>query len=653
MRSNFWGPTDVRSELQRTNVVMFINHDMGNGIESFTELGVYNSDSDRTAHASYAFTSSKHRVGPDNYYLNQMTVNGVALFAGKQLYIDNYRYEERQRLVNVKKETYRFLQGFRGSNGAWDWETAFVDSIAKSRDVTRNRMSNNLLKAALNDPTPAAYNPFSAGVNSNIERTLIDVYRKGTSELTMFDFKMSNNEFMTLPAGDVGLLLGFEYREESIDDDRDPRLDGTITYTDYEGDTFPLVADVLNSSPTSDVSGSRDVSSLFAEMQIPLAESIDMQIAVRNEDFSDFGDATVGKIAIGWQAASWMNLRGSVSTAFRAPNVIQMNEETVVRSGTRYDRAAFRVNEVQSVENVIDSDSRYTIQRMATGASGLEAEESDNTSFGVVLTPTDNLIITIDTWTIEKDKTIGLFGRENQTVNDMLLRFANGTSNCDTFAGDPLVVREAPDAGDAPGFAAAGVCPFGDIKFIKNDYTNMALRTIEGTDVGIYYDLETAYGDFDVRYIGTFLDKFEQKASGQFAELQAAKDNGTIPESIPLKGFGDLLGKDGVYDNKHTLRLSWDKGPYGASLVGLKKGSFVQTSLGLKNGVPYTVPAMTTMDLTLSYDFTLSGQKARVRFAVKNLEDERAPTADRYYGYYADAHQDYGRNYYLDLRVSF
>ena len=33
---------------------------------------------------------------------------------------------------------------------------------------------------------------------------------------------------------------------------------------------------------------------------------------------------------------------------------------------------------------------------------------------------------------IEKDKTIGLFGRENQTVNDMLLRFANGLNNCAT-----------------------------------------------------------------------------------------------------------------------------------------------------------------------------------------------------------------------------
>ena len=655
LRSNFWGPTDVRSELVRTNAVMFINHDMGNGIESFTELAFYRSDSDRTAHASYAFSSSKHRVGADNYYLNQLMVDvdGVptAIFAGKPLYIDNYRYEERQRMVNVEKETYRFLQGFRGTNGDWDWETAFVTSKATSDDITSNRMSNNLLKEALNDPTPAAYNPFSAGVDSNIERTLIDVYRKGSSELTMVDFKMSNNEFFELPSGDIAVLVGAEYRDEEIVDDRDPRLDGTITYTDYEGDTYPLVADVLNSSPTGDVSGSRDVLSVFAEMQIPVNDRVNMQLALRNEDFSDYGSSTVGKLAIGMDIAPWLDFRASVSTAFRAPNIIQVNEKTVVRSGTRYDRAAFQVNAVQSVDNVIDSDSRYTIQRMATGAENLEAEESDNTSYGLVLTPTDNLIITVDTWSIEKDKTIGLFGRENQTVNDMLLRFANGTNNCDTFAGDPLVVREAADDGDAAGFAAAGVCPFGDIKFIKNNYTNMALRTVEGTDLGIYYGIESDIGNFDVRYIGTFLDKFEQEASGDFAALQAKKDSGEIPDSIPLKGFGDLLGKDGVYDNKHTLRVSWDKGPYRVSLFGLKKGSFEQTSLGLKDGKPYIVPSMTTLNLTLSYDFELNDHDARIRFAVKNLQDERAPTADRYYGYYADAHQDYGRNYYLDFTL--
>ena len=390
---------------------------------------------------------------------------------------------------------------------------------------------------------------------------------------------------------------------------------------------------------------------LFAEMQIPVTDSINVQAAVRSEDFSDYGASTVGKLALGWEVVQGLDFRASASTAFRAPNIIQVNETTVVRSGTRYDRAAFQVNAVQSVDTVIDSDSRYTIQRVAAGAAGLDAEESDNTSFGIVLTPMEGLVITVDTWKIEKDKTIGLFGRENQTVNDMLLRFDNGTNNCDTFSGDPLVVREAPDEGDAAAFAAAGVCPFGEIKYIRNDYTNMALRTVEGTDVGIYYNFENSLGEFDVRYIGTFLDEFEQKASGDFAALQAKKDSGEIPDSIPIKGFGDLLGLDGIYDNKHTLRLSWDKGPFGLSFVALKKGSFEQTSLGIKEGIAYVVPSMTTMNLTMSYDFDLMGSDARVRFSVRNLEDERAPTADRYYGYYADAHQDYGRNYYLDFRV--
>ena len=126
IRSNFWGQTDVRSKLTRSNVVVFVNHELDNGVESFTELSYYTSDSDRRAHASAAFSSSKHRVGPDNYYLNQLTVDvdGVPtpIFAGYELFIDNYRYEELPRMVNVKKDTYRFLQGFRGSMGDWDWE---------------------------------------------------------------------------------------------------------------------------------------------------------------------------------------------------------------------------------------------------------------------------------------------------------------------------------------------------------------------------------------------------------------------------------------------------------------------------------------------------------------------------------------------------
>ena len=654
-RFNLWGLTDARSDMQRSNAFVFINHDLGNGIESFTELSFYTSDYKITRHPSYAFSSVKHRVGPDNYWLNQMKLaDGTAHFAGKQLYIDNYRYAERMRKVEVEKKTYRLLQGFRGSFDEWDWEGAFVTSKATTDDITKDRVSNNLLKEALLDSTPAAYNPFSAGIDSNIERILVDVYRKGESELTMLDFKVANNEVMELPAGPLGMMFGFEYRHESVLDDRDPRLDGTITYTDYESDTYPEVSDVVNSSPTGDVTGKRNAMSLFAEAQLPLAENVNAQLAMRYEDLSDVDRALVGKIAIGWEITDGILFRASASTAFRAPNIIQINETIVVRSGTRNDYAMYRVEQLNGLDPD-DLNSRLSMQRQATGASNLVSEESDNTSIGFVFSPpqVDDLTITADYWSIEKENTIGLFGRDNHTVEDMSLRFANGTNNCDSFVGNPAVVRDAPDPDEAAYFAAAGVCAFGNVKHVEDNYLNLATRTIEGFDVGVYYNVDTGFGDIGIRYIGSFIDKFEQIPGGAFQALAQQQAAGQIPADIPLSGFGDLLLKDGNYDNKHSLRVSWRKGPYGATLTALRKGEFYQNSLTLSDGTRFMIDSMTTMDLNLSYRFDISDYNSRLTLAVKNLADERAPLADRYYGYFADAHQDLGRNYYLDFRVSF
>ena len=654
-RYNLWGLTDARSDLQRSNVFVYINHDLGNGIESFTEASFYTSDYKITRHPSAPFSSVKHRVGPDNYWLNQMKLaDGTALFAGKQLYVDNYRFAEKMRRVEVEKKTYRLLQGFRGSFDEWDWEGAFLTSKATTDDITKDRISNSLLKEALFDSTPAAYNPFSAGVDSNIERTLIDVYRIGESELTMLDFKVANNEVMELPAGPLGMMFGFEYRHETVLDDRDPRLDGTINYIDYESDTYPEVSDVVNSSPTGDVSGKRNAMSLFAEAQLPLAENVNAQFAMRYEDLSDVDRALVGKIAIGWEITDGILFRASASTAFRAPNIIQINEKIVVRSGTRNDYAMYRVEQLNGLDKD-DLNSRLSMQRQATGANNLVSEESENTSIGFVFSPpqVDDLTITADYWSIEKENTIGLFGRDNHTVEDMSLRFANGTNNCDSFVGNPAVVRDAPDPDEAAYFAAAGVCAFGNVKHVEDNYLNLATRTIEGFDVGVYYNVDTGFGDIGIRYIGSFIDKFEQIPGGAFQALAQQQAAGQIPADIPLSGFGDLLLKDGNYDNKHSLRVSWRKGPYGATLTALRKGEFYQNSLTLSDGTRFMIDSMTTMDMNLSYRFDISDYNSRLTLAVKNLADERAPLADRYYGYFADAHQDLGRNYYLDFRVSF
>ena len=92
--------------------------------------------------------------------------------------------------------------------------------------------------------------------------------------------------------------------------DRDPRLDGTIKFTDYDGDTYPYVSDVVNSSPTPDSSGDRTVFSLFSEAILPISDSFTAQLALRYENYSDTDDPIVGKFAFGWVVCQKLCLRG-------------------------------------------------------------------------------------------------------------------------------------------------------------------------------------------------------------------------------------------------------------------------------------------------------------------------------------------------------
>lgn len=651
---------DFRGTTERQNVFATFTHDLGDGMEFFSELGYYNAKSRREKEPGGIFSSARLSIGPDYYYTNQLEVDGAFPLAGLKITVDGMRNPKYGRTVVNEKKTTRFLAGFRGTQGEWDWETAVLHSKATSNDVTLNRISNTLLQEALYDSTPAAFNIFSIDSN-NIERALVDVYRNDESELSLWDFKAIDEEFFSLPAGPVAMLVGFEYRKESYADDRDPRLDGTIAFVADNGGTFPFVGDVLGSSPTTDASGSKNTISVFTEFQIPVTDKIQAQLAVRHEDISDAGTATVGKLAVGYNVAEGLLLRGSTQTAFRAPNLVQVNQLEVARAGTRVDAVYQYIG--GSDKDVRDYD--WSIQRYATGADKLVPEESTNSSVGLVIDPVmfmdgsssmaeilDGLTLTYDFWRIEKDKTIGLFGRSNHTVQDLVLLLEHGTDDCASFVGNPATVRDEVDPDDLELFAAAGICPVGETTRVLDEYINMAKRTIEGQDLGVLYDFDNDLGSFRFRYNASYTDKFDQIPTGQFGVINDAQQSGLVPLYVNLGGFGNLLGIDGNYDEKHSMRLSWRKGPWGASLSGLKKGSFIQSSLTLADGTEYVIPSMTTMDASIDYRFDLGGSDARLRFAVKNLEDERAPIADRFYGFFADAHQDYGRNYYVSLKVN-
>ena len=662
---------DKRSQLKRNNLFIYINTELANGVNAYSEIAYYVSDSQRDL-GQYTFnnTGSSNRGGggvqstfvpASNYWLSQLQrLNGDSFLSRENsdgLFVRYGRWKT-PRDFTSRRTTKRIVQGFSGQSGNWDWDTAFVWSQGESMMINGGRIDMTALDAALADSTPSAFNPFcNMGSNCNEEQFTISIFRKNTSDLYMYDFKMSNAEVFTMPNSlPVGMLIGAEIRREKIGDTRDPNINGTIPYVEnygvYAGRTFPYTSNVVGSSPSPDTTGSRTVTSLFTELQIPFTETINSQIAVRAESFDDIGDTVVGKFAIGWDINDYVKARASTSTSFRAPNLVTVNEGLIARVNSRNDSLI----SYATGSNFAD----YGMQRIAQGNANLESEESKTSSIGFVVTPFENLVITYDMWKIEQEKTVGLFGEENHILLDTLLRVQGGVNEC---IGNPLVVRSAYighidiDTDEVLAWNSS-LCPAGQVTRIDDTYTNLDDRTLEGRDLLIAYSLDTDFGDFRFKLSGTFYDEMFQEASGPASLIIAAAAPGGALDasgvSVP-NGFENLLGTRGQFEEKFTFSSSYTRGPFLLRLTGTQIGEYkdqdvTNNSSGGSGNEFWPMPSMTTLNLTLGYKME-SGM--RVRLIVTNLEDERAPLNDNIWLADSDVHSDLGRKYTLELYKKF
>ncbi|MCW8926419.1 MAG: TonB-dependent receptor, partial [Xanthomonadales bacterium] len=423
------------------------------------------------------------------------------------------------------------------------------------------------------------------------------------------------------------------------------------------------VSDVMNSSPSSDSWGSRDTTSAFFELAIPVFDNFDLQAALRYEDASDYGDTTVGKLAFGWRVFEPLLIRGSWSEAFRAPNLVTVFEGLVVRANSRTSYVCRYAEELWD-EGRSPDDPRYneardeldcsdSVQRRAEGANDLVPEESTNTSIGFVWEPTENFMFTLDFWRIEKTDTIGLFGETNHSLLDLLMRIGAGDSNC-TGVGNPVQGYSDPDPDQVEYYAYAGICPVGQWIYTDDTYKNLDTRIVEGHDVGIFYSTDNDLGSWDLSIRGSFYDKYVQKPGPDSQALIDASESGVFPAGFPIPtGFGDLLRQDGNQTTKYNASLRWRRDMLGAGISAYYLSDFIDTGPGVRQGQKWVVKSMTTYNGYFDYYADLFNTETRFRFGVNNMFDQRAPLADEVYGFAADAHRDYGRYFYVDVRVDF
>jgi len=174
----------------------------------------------------------------------------------------------------------------------------------------------------------------------------------------------------------MNFAFGAEYRKETWEagpgDAASRYLEG--------GQSFPGIS-------TSDAgSHDRDVVAGYVDVTIEPLDGLRFDLAGRYEDYSDFGNTTVGKLSGRYELSPTFALRGTVSTGFRAPTLAEeFYSATNVGPTTAF---------VQMPPNAAAT------ALLGLGA-GLQPEKSTNYSLGFVFRPESSMSLTFDLYQVQ------------------------------------------------------------------------------------------------------------------------------------------------------------------------------------------------------------------------------------------------------------
>ncbi|MCV6622394.1 MAG: TonB-dependent receptor [Cellvibrionaceae bacterium] len=673
--------------LERRQFFTTFTHEFDSGIELFSEASYYESEYDTFFGPNVISDVNKMYIPKTAYYNPFGAVGNPNRLAGLStddvpeegldVKIDRLRlYDTGPRKIATESDSHRFLVGFRGTWDDWDWESAAYTSAAKAED-SQLSVSRSKFYEAVSRSTPDAYNPFTGGnfadpangdpsSGGDASEFTVNVERKNKTEISGIDFKASTPNLVSWAGGDIGAAFGVEQRRETYRDDRDPLLDGTVTFTHpLSGEFFS--SDVMGVSATPDTYGAREVYSAYAEflvpmvnegMDIPLVKSLDAQIAVRAESYSDVDEDIVKpKFALAWRPADWLQVRSAFSKGFRAPNLETLNltvQERFNNNQSDFLRCAAG-QAVGTPETDVDA-CQQSINTRRLGNKDLQSEESENLTFGFVVEPLEGLVFTADWWRIEQEGVVGLFGRDNHLILDQIMRL-NGSSN-------PNVIRAAATAQDQAEIDAynaengTSLAAVGQLLHVNDTFLNLQPRTIEGADFSVAYDTdEFSIGSFTLKFDGAYIAKWDQEASPQVEEIQAAVDsNPLLTGSVSSFSSGSRIQDEATPRWRAKASVTWRKDNWRAGLSARYVGKVYDPDVKQDDdpSIILKIPSWTTVNTYVNYKFEEGVlDNTNIRLGANNLFDEEPPLFDSSRGYSPALHSARGRYVYLDVSKKF
>lgn len=419
----------------------------------------------------------------------------------------------------------RFVLGIGGESANWTWDVAGLYSETKlTEDFHQGAPLYSQILPLLNSGQVNFFGDNTPDIVAAAQATNFtgQAYQTRTS-IEGLAGSVTHN-LTQMKAGPLALALGGEYRKEKFETSPSATLQsGDIS--SYGGNFFPI-------------NRSRNVYAAFAELNIPIVQSLEANLAVRYDDYEGTGSKTVPKISLRWKPTDWMLLRGSAGKGFRAPSLSELWQPQVTGVSAAGLNDPQRCN-VADANGVVNQDSRDCATQFPITIGGnpnLKPEESDNYTLGVVFEPSNNYSFGLDAFYVKLKETI-IFGVAPTAILADISRFGD------------LVTRGPPEAA-TPGLP-------GRITNIDQVNLNFGETRVGGVDADFRARFDIGHaGAINASIVGTYFTKYDiQNPDGSFDNI--------LGEVTPV-----VNGAGGVIPRwHHYLTLGWNLGPWEATIT--------------------------------------------------------------------------------------
>lgn len=516
--------------------------------------------------------------------------------------------------ANTESDTFRFNTALQGELDDGFWEISYTnatndflftvpDVLNTEFNLALNGFGGGQCNPLSGTPGEGAceyFNPFATSYTSAPNsQYVIDSFTgqeviDSKSDLQVFEGFASFDVF-DMSGGAAGVAVGMQYREEKLSQDYDA-LANQDSYTFVIGNP--------------DFEGSLDVWAAFAEMALPVSDSLDIQLALRYEDYGgSIGNTVDPKVAFSFRASEDLSFRGSISTSFRAPTVF-------LREGG--------ATSLQQLVDPLTESTAFAAVR-TKGNQDLKPEESTAYNIGMSFEPISDLSIELDYW---------------------------------NFKFEDLIIQESPQAvlflnpSDPERIVRAGDPLTGPLTQVNNTYVNASSLETSGIDFVTSYKIDTDAGMFVPSINATYITKYE------LVDPQAGKIDGAGRRNFTNIGTSSP-------ELRMNLGLNWSSGMHSANIFARYVSSYdddqncssgtVVTPAGCADGFK-EIDSHVTYDA--QYNVNLGGlfdteNNYVLSVGGINLTDEAPPQVFTNSGFDSKVHDPRGRQIYARLAVEF